>query len=336
MIAPSRRLPTAGRVLTASVLALAASLGVDVVLVTIGKTAFPATRNYGHFHFSDYGSLTVLGVVLACAAWMVVTRASSDPRRLFFRVAVIVTLVLWLPDVWLLIRDQPFSAVAILMSMHLGIALVTYYALVVVAPAGEPPGRRQVRASGHHLETASREGGASPSALEVATKAIRLGKWVWILMMIGVGVELVAGIVALVVVPVRRPDGWLPGQGETAYLIHAGLGGVLTLAAMFLVVAAPRGRMTPRRHTDRVGGPCAGRGRWHPGRLSPLPDSRIGADAGRYGGGLLRVPDSARRTGAASGNGIAGVPARRPGPRSAGGETVVDRVDGPGHRPGVR
>ncbi len=276
MIAPPRgRLPTAGRVVTASVLALAASLGVDVVLVTIGRTAFPATRNYGHFHFADYGSLTILGVVLACAAWMVVTRASSDPRRVFFRVAVIVTLVLWLPDIWLLIRDQPFSAVAILMSMHLGVALVTYYALVVVAPAGEPPGPRQPRASGHDHETASREVGASPPALEVATSTIRLGKWVWILMMIGVGVELVAGIVALVVVPVRRPDGWLPGQGETAYLIHAGLGGVLTLAAMFLVVAAPRGRMTRAGTLIGLAGLALGAGggilaAYHPSRTAGL------------------------------------------------------------------
>lgn len=222
MSAAPRRLPTPARALMASVLALTGSLVVDGVLVTIGRTAFPATRNYGHFHFSDYGSLTVLGVVLACGAWMVITRISSDPRQVFFRVAVVVTLVLWLPDIWLLIRHQPVSAVVILMSMHLGIALVTYYALVVVAPPGDSPGLRRALTGGDDHETAYREVGEAAPKVEAQT--LRLGKWVWILMMLGVGVEFAAGIAALLVVPVRRPDGWLPGQGEAAYLIHAGLG----------------------------------------------------------------------------------------------------------------
>ena len=240
-----RRLPTPARVLLASVLALAGSLVVAVVLVTLGTTAFPATRNYGHFHFSDYGSLTVLGVVMACAAWMVVTRLSPDPRRFFFRLAVVVTLVLWLPDIWLLIRHQPVSAVVILMSMHLGIALATFYALVLVAPAGgDPPGLGQAPARGHDHEAACREVGEARSAPGVDVKTFRLGKWVWILMMIGVGLEFVAGIAALLVVPVGRPDGWLPTQGEIAYLVHAGLGGVLTLAALCLVMVAPPERMT--------------------------------------------------------------------------------------------
>ena len=262
-----RRLPTPARVLLASVLALAGSLVVAVVLASVGTKAFPATRNYGHFHFSDYGSLTVLGVVMACAAWMAVTRLFPDPRRFFFRLAVVVTLVLWLPDIWLLIRHQPVSAVLILMSMHLGIALVTYYVLVLVAPAGgDPPGLGEARGVGYDHEAACREVGEAPSAPGVDGKPFRLGKWVWILMMIGVGLELVAGIAALLVVPVRRPDGWLPMQGEIAYLVHAGLGGVLILAALCLVMVAPPGRMT------------------HVGTLIGLAGLALGA-----GGGMLAV-----------------------------------------------
>ena len=48
--------------------------------------------------------------------------------------AVLVTLVLWLPDVWILIKGQPANAVAILFVMHVAIALVTYNALVRLAP----------------------------------------------------------------------------------------------------------------------------------------------------------------------------------------------------------
>jgi hypothetical protein len=48
--------------------------------------------------------------------------------------AILVTLVLWLPDVYILHQGQSGNAVAILMTMHLAIALVTYNALVRIAP----------------------------------------------------------------------------------------------------------------------------------------------------------------------------------------------------------
>jgi hypothetical protein len=48
--------------------------------------------------------------------------------------AILVTLVLWLPDVYILYRGQPGGAVAFLFLMHLAIALVTYNLLVHVAP----------------------------------------------------------------------------------------------------------------------------------------------------------------------------------------------------------
>jgi hypothetical protein len=76
-------------------------------------------------------------------AWPVVTRISSDPRWLFFRLAILVTVVLLLPDVYILYRGQPTDAVAVLMVMHLAIALVTYNLLVRLAPIG--PGSRQTR-----------------------------------------------------------------------------------------------------------------------------------------------------------------------------------------------
>jgi hypothetical protein len=73
-------------------------------------------------------------VLIACAAWPVVARISSAPRWLFFRLAIAVTLVLLLPDVYIWHQGQPAQAVAVLMTMHLAIALVTYNLLVHVAP----------------------------------------------------------------------------------------------------------------------------------------------------------------------------------------------------------
>ena len=62
------------------------------------------------------------------------TRISSAPRWLFFRLAILVTLVLLLPDLYILHVGEPAKGVAVLMLMHVSIALVTYNLLVHIAP----------------------------------------------------------------------------------------------------------------------------------------------------------------------------------------------------------
>ena len=131
---PARQQPPAARVVAASALSVAGSLAADAVLVVIGTAIFSSTKGYVHFRFSDYAKLTVIGVVIACLAWPVVTRITSAPRWLFFRMAIAVTLVLWLPDLYILVKGQPPRAVAVLMVMHLAIAVVTYNCLVHIAP----------------------------------------------------------------------------------------------------------------------------------------------------------------------------------------------------------
>jgi hypothetical protein len=139
------RRPSVPAFVVASLVSVAGSLAADALLVAAGTALFPTTKGYTHFRFSDYGKLTVIGVVVACVAWPVVTRVSSTARRLFFRLAVAVTLFLWLPDVWILLNGQPVKAVSVLIVMHLAIALVTYNALVRLAPptrssaSGPPP-----------------------------------------------------------------------------------------------------------------------------------------------------------------------------------------------------
>ncbi|MGA2873355.1 MAG: hypothetical protein ABSF27_07200 [Candidatus Dormibacteria bacterium] len=114
------------------------SLISDAVLVAVGVAIFPSTRGFQHFQFSDYAKLTIIGVTLACIAWPVVTRISSHPRWLFVRLAVLVTLVLWLPDLWILAHGEPIRGVGVLMVMHVAIAFITYNALAHIAPVGHP------------------------------------------------------------------------------------------------------------------------------------------------------------------------------------------------------
>lgn len=133
--APRHRQPSWTRVLLASIAAIAGSLAVDALLVVIGQAVFPSTKGYVHFQFHDYARLTVIGVIIACIGWPIVTRVSSEPRWVFLRSAILVTLVLWLPDVYILVKEQA-RAVAVLFVMHLAIAVVTYNCLVRLAPVG--------------------------------------------------------------------------------------------------------------------------------------------------------------------------------------------------------
>jgi hypothetical protein len=149
--APAHRQPSALRVAIATAVSVAGSLAADAILVVIGEAVFPSTKGYAHFQFSDYSKLTIIGVLIACAAWPIVTRISSAPRWLFFRMAIAVTLVLWLPDLYILHQGQSVRAVAVLMVMHLAIAVVTYNCLVHIAAIrrGRSASRPQAASRSH-------------------------------------------------------------------------------------------------------------------------------------------------------------------------------------------
>ena len=134
---PADPQPSWARWVLASVVAVVGSLGADAALVAIGKAIFPSTSDFPHFAFPDYSKLTIVGVGIACVGWPVVTRVSSRPRWVFLRAAVAVTVVLLLPDVYIWVQGESARGVVVLMAMHLAITVVTYNALVRIAPAGE-------------------------------------------------------------------------------------------------------------------------------------------------------------------------------------------------------
>jgi Family of unknown function (DUF6069) len=139
--APGGAPPARRRVMAAGLIAAAASLAADVVLASIGQAAFTVPASFGKFSFGTYALLTVLGVAGATATWAAVTRLSSRPRWLLTRLAALVTALFLIPDFLLLgTSGNPAGPVVILMLMHLAIAVVTYAALVKVAPARSAPG----------------------------------------------------------------------------------------------------------------------------------------------------------------------------------------------------
>jgi hypothetical protein len=68
-----------------------------------------------------------------------------------------------------------------------------------------------------------------------------IARWVWFVMMIGIGIEFGLGVACLVLIPVRRPDQWLPAQSKGVYVAHALLGGLLGICALAILIAALNG-----------------------------------------------------------------------------------------------
>ena len=138
-----RRQPALGRFVIASVVALVGSVMACAALAAAAIAATPDLAGYEHFQFGEYTRLTVVGVVLACLAWPAMTWLSSRAWKPFLWLAVAVTVTGLAPDAWILLKGQPAAAVGVLVLMHVALALITYPALVLIAPQRRP----EVRAS---------------------------------------------------------------------------------------------------------------------------------------------------------------------------------------------
>ena len=209
------------------------SLAVDALLVWVATNLVPSTRGYVHFRFPDYGLLTTIGVFIACRGVADRGQASrGTPRWLFFRLAVVVTLVLWIPDIYLIVRHQSARAVTVLMAMHLAIALSP-----TTSSSGSP------RRVGRHVGAApGRHGGGrrpAPGGAGTTNVGARPARhWrcspSW-------STSLIVGIAVVVSVPTGRPSGWLPMRGQAVYLIHTVLGFVIAVGALVFIWSAPAG-----------------------------------------------------------------------------------------------
>ena len=98
-------------------------------------------------------------------------------------------------------------------------------------------------------------------------------------MMIGVGLEFALGVASLLLVPIGRPDEWLPLQGRAISLVHAVLGGMLMIGALTtFVVASGGGRIVRLGAQIGLVRTIAGRMRRPAGFMSPLAACRYGTD----------------------------------------------------------
>jgi uncharacterized membrane protein YsdA (DUF1294 family) len=107
----------------------------DAMVVKVGVAVYPDQVHYPHFQFFEYARLTVIGVLGGGVGWFLVTRVSSKARRLYFRLTVLASVVLLLPDVAIWYLGQPATAIFVLVWMHVAVAVVLYGSLVLLAPA---------------------------------------------------------------------------------------------------------------------------------------------------------------------------------------------------------
>lgn len=219
-LAPSHDQPSGISLAIATVASLVVSLALDTLIAHGAVHVFPSTRHFSHFHPGDYATLTVIGVLVACAAWPAVTRVSSAPRWLFSRCAVAVTIVLFLPDALLYARGDNPKGVLALAVMHVAIALATYNILVHVARVRRDSSARPARA-------------VALAPLELSERLVRR---IWA----GVGMLLAAdfalGVVTIVSVPFHRPDALVPPKGVWIYSAHGAVGIALGVAAVGVLV----------------------------------------------------------------------------------------------------
>lgn len=237
-MAPTLSPPTLTRLVIAAILSVVSSLGVDYLLIKAITKLYPSIRGFSHFRVSDYGSLTVIGIVAACASWPVTINISSLPRRLLFRLAIVATIFLWIPDGWLLLRHEPFSAVGTLMMMHLAIAFITYNALTRIAVPQQLYSNARKDQDQYIALSMTQIETVETSRTGRGVRSSTVHRSIWIFLLSASCFEFIIGVAALILVPYSRPSAWIPARGEFVYLTHAILGGILAIGAYGILVPA--------------------------------------------------------------------------------------------------
>ncbi len=238
--------PSTPRVAVVTAVSILVSVGANALLVKLAVVAAPSLRDYSHFRLGDYGLLTLVGVAAAGAAWWLVGRTVATPRPFFLRLAVVVMLLLWTPDLWLLIRHEPPGGVLTLAAMHLAIAFITYNLLVRAAPVHF---RREPGLLGTFSEEqSSPEGTDHAFAVTIGDpEGPILSRHLWQILMLAVVAEFLIGVVGVVYVPYSRPNGWIAHQGTALYTGHAVFGAVLAIGSVAALIAVWR-----RQSADRL------------------------------------------------------------------------------------
>jgi hypothetical protein len=129
-----------GRLWLAGLVAVVLAVVGNVIVGTLAQALFEIPPQFAPFELPRYVLFTVIGVIGATVVFAVLARMSQRPIPIFQRVAVVVLLLSFIPDLAMLFTDAVPGAtvpgVVTLMVMHVVAAVVAIIVLPRMARAG--------------------------------------------------------------------------------------------------------------------------------------------------------------------------------------------------------
>ena len=123
------------RIVLATAIALVIAVPVDLAIEAFARQVFAVSPEFEPFQ-GTVAPYTAGGVVVAGVAFAVMRRFVRDVSRAYVRLAIVALVLSWIPDVALLLINEPGAtvpAVASLMVMHAVAASIVVTLLVRIA-----------------------------------------------------------------------------------------------------------------------------------------------------------------------------------------------------------
>jgi uncharacterized protein DUF6069 len=123
------------RNVVATALALVIAVPIDLAIEAVARQAFAVSPQFEPFQ-GTVAPYTAGGVVLAGIAYAVVRRFFRDADRVYVRLAIVALVLSWIPDIALLVINEPGAtvpAVASLMVIHTAAAAIVVSSLLRIA-----------------------------------------------------------------------------------------------------------------------------------------------------------------------------------------------------------
>jgi hypothetical protein len=123
------------RIVLATAIALIVAVPLELAIEAFARQTFAVSTDFPPFQGS-VGPYTAAGIVLAGVVYAVLRRVVHDADRVYVRIAIVVLVLSWIPDVALLFINEPGAtvlAVASLMVMHAVAAAIVVTSLVKIA-----------------------------------------------------------------------------------------------------------------------------------------------------------------------------------------------------------
>jgi hypothetical protein len=142
-IATPSRIPLS-RVLLAGVIASAASIVANLILRWLGMALIDVPADFMPLATTlPVIQFTVIYLIIAVIVFALINRFTRDPVRIFRIVAIVALIISLIPDIMLLVNPGAmpmgtvtFSAVVILILMHLVSFAIVWWAFTIWAPQG--------------------------------------------------------------------------------------------------------------------------------------------------------------------------------------------------------